>query len=71
MLIDFNKEGSEREGERKEREEKKNIDGLPVICAPTGNRARNLGVCPDWKSNPRSFGVQGQCSNQLGHPAGA
>ena len=27
-----------------------------LSCAPTGDLARNPGVCPDWESNRQPFG---------------
>ena len=34
------------------------IDQLPPICAPNGIGTCDLGICPDWESNPQPFGVQ-------------
>ena len=31
---------------------------LPLIHPPTGDLAPNPGMCPDWESNQRPFGVQ-------------
>ena len=45
----------ERGGREKERE--RNIDQLPLVCAPTGDRTRNPGVCPDRESNLGAFGL--------------
>ena len=41
--------GKERErGKRGEAREKRNIDWLPPVHAPIGDRTCNLGMCPDW-----------------------
>ena len=40
------------------RERERNIDKLPVVCAPTGDQTLNLGMCPDQQSNPQPFGLQ-------------
>ena len=44
----------EREG-KGERETEKHQIGLPPLCACNGNRTHNLGMCPDWESNPEPF----------------
>ena len=46
MLIDFRERG--REGERE-----RNISQFPLKCAPTGDGTHNLGMYPDWESNPQ------------------
>ena len=35
----------------------RNINGLPLVCAPTGDRPCNLEMCPDWETNPRPCGL--------------
>ena len=61
MFIDFRERGRERE---------RNLYQLsPRVRSLTGDQTRNLGMCPDWEL--QLFGVRGQCSNQLSHPAGA
>ena len=35
-----------------------NIDWLPPIRTPTRDQTCNLGICPDWDSNPQPFGVK-------------
>ena len=45
----------ERGGREKERE--RNIDQLPLVCAPTRDRTWNPGVCPDRESNLGAFGL--------------
>ena len=36
----------------------RNINWLLFVGVPTGNQTHNLGMCPDWESNPQSLGVQ-------------
>ena len=47
MFIAFREEGRQR-----------NTDWSPPVCAPTKGQSCNLGVLPDWESNPQPFGVQ-------------
>ena len=54
MFIDLRER--EREGGR-EREGERNIDWLSPICTLTRDRTCNLGIRPDWESNPQPFGV--------------
>ena len=56
MLIDFRERGRQRERERNI--DVRNIDWLPLVCAPTRDRAHNLGMCPDQESNPKPSGGQ-------------
>lgn len=35
----------------------RNIDGLPLIHALTGNQILNLGMCTHWGLIPQPFGV--------------
>ena len=58
--------------EREEgRERERNIDvretviGLPPVHAPTRNQTHNLGMCPDWESNPQPFGVWDDAPTEL------
>ena len=44
-----------REGER---EGEKHPCVVVSCAAPTGDLACNLGMCPDWESNRRPFGLQ-------------
>ena len=47
----------------------RNINRLPTVCGPTRDRTRNLGMCPDWESNPQPLGVQDDTlSNQVTQP---
>ena len=36
----------------------RNSDQLPLALTLTGAWTRNLGMCPDWGSNPQPFGLQ-------------
>ena len=48
-------------GEGKEKERERNINvWLPLTRPPTGDLARNPGMCPDWESNWQAFGSQAQ-----------
>ena len=39
-------------GEGREKERERNINvWLPLMCPPTGDLARDPGICPDWESN--------------------
>ena len=49
MFIDFNERGRERE---------RDIDQFFPLHALTRDRTHNLGMCPEWGSNPQLFGVQ-------------
>ena len=42
----------------RERERHQNINRLPPICAPTGDRTSNLGMCPNQESNLHCCGIQ-------------
>ena len=44
-----------REGER---EGEKHQCAVAFGAPPTGDLARNLGMCPDWESNSRPIGLQ-------------
>ena len=50
-------------GKGKEKERERNIDvwekhqSVASCIPPTGDRAHNPGMCPDWESNQRSFGL--------------
>ena len=56
MLIDFRDKGQEgeREGNIKV---KRNIDWLPLLCVQTRDQTSNLGMCPNYESNPQPFGL--------------
>lgn len=34
------------------------MDRLPLAHIPTGDQAQNVGMCPNWESNQRTFGAQ-------------
>lgn len=38
-------------------EEERNIDQLPSVSIPTGDRTCNLDMCPDRESKLQSFGA--------------
>ena len=71
MLIDLREKGWKEERERDTSMEERNIDQLPPVHTPTTVRTQNPGMCPDQESNRQPFGVQGQRSKQLSHPARA
>ena len=50
--------GRGREKGRETSEWERNIDWLPSAHAPTGDRTRNPGTCPDWKLNLRHFALR-------------
>ena len=55
-----------REGER---EGKKHHRVVASHMPPTGDLARNPGMCPDWESNQQPFGSQACAqSTELHHP---
>ena len=56
MFIDL-REREKGAGREEERERQRNIYWLPPIRTPTVDHIRNLGMCPDQKSNPQPFGV--------------
>ena len=37
----------------------RNMAGCLFICTPTGDQTHSLGMCPDWESNLRTFGLWG------------
>ena len=47
-----------REGERETLMWVSTANQMPPLHAPTGDGTRNLGMCPDRGSNPRTFGVR-------------
>ena len=56
-------EGGEREREKRRKRERerdiivRNINWFLPIRSPTRDQTCNLGMCPDWESNPQTFGV--------------
>ena len=50
MLLLERGEGTEKEGEKHLGEREASIC-LPLVCALTGDRTLNLGMCPDRGSN--------------------
>ena len=57
-----------REGET---EGEKHQCVIPFWVSPTGDLACNSGMCPDWESNHRPFGLQAKCSNHWAKTARA
>ena len=51
-------EGGERDKERKALMGEKNTDWLPPVHAWAWEQTVNLGICPDWESNPQPFSVR-------------
>ena len=45
-------------GREREREGEKHHCVVAAHTPPTGNLARNPGMCPDWESNQQSFDSQ-------------
>ena len=64
MLADLRERG--REGER---ERERDIDGLPLIHAPTRDQTCKLGMCPDRELNPRHFGLWNDSTMNKATPA--
>ena len=57
------REGREKEGEKHQ--------CVVASCAlPTGDLARNPGMCPDWESNQRPFGLQANIQSSEPHHPG-
>ena len=56
-----------REGER---EGEKHQCVVASHVAPTGDPARNPGMCPDWESNQRPFGSQAGAQSTEPHQPG-
>ena len=41
---------------------------MPFICALTEDLTRSLGMCPDWESNLKTFGMRDDARTELsGH----
>ena len=58
------------EGREKERERNINV-WLPLTCPVLGpDLAHNPGVCPDWESNQRPFGLQAGTQSTEPHQPG-
>ena len=56
-----------REGER---EGEKHQYVVAYFVPPTGDLARNPGMCPDWESNQRPFGLQAGTQSTEPHQQG-
>ena len=58
-------------GEGREKERERNINvWLPLACPPTEDLACNSGMCPDWESNERLFGLQAGAQSTEPHQPG-
>ena len=58
-------------GKGREKGRERNISvWLPLAVPPTGDLARNPGVCPDWESNRRPFGLQASTQSTEPHQPG-
>ena len=58
-------------GEGREKERERNINVVAASAPPTGDLARNPGMCPDWELNQRHFGLQaGSQSTEPQQPGG-
>ena len=56
-------------GEEKERQRSINV-WMPLPHPPSGELACNSGMCPDWESNPQSFGSQARAQSTKLHQPG-
>ena len=63
ILFIFRKRGRERE---RKGEGEKHQCVVASHAPPTGDLAHNTGMCPDWESNWRPFGLQ-SALNPLSH----
>ena len=64
----------EKVGRKRERETpkwKRNMNRLPPVHAPPGDRTCNLGVLPDWELTLQPFDVHNNAPNKLSHPVRA
>ena len=55
LFVYLKERGRSKERETSTRE--RNICQLPSVCTLTMGQTCNLGMCPDWESNPQPFGV--------------
>ena len=58
------------EGREKESMYKRYIDWLPLTRPPTGDLVHNPGMCPDWESNQRRFGLKASTQSTEPHQPG-
>ena len=63
IFIDFRESG--RDGER---QRDRSTDLSPPVRAPTRGRIRNLGLFPDWETNPQHL-VHGTTLQPTGMPS--
>ena len=57
-------------GEEKEKEGEKNQCVVAAWVPPTADPACNPGMCPDWESNQRPFGLQASAQSTEPHEPG-
>ena len=57
-------------GKEGQREGEKHQCGVASHVPPTGNLARNSGMCPDWESNWRPFALQSGAQSIEPHQPG-
>ena len=58
-----------RETGREKERERKHQCVVASRAPPTGDLARNPGMCPDWELNWRPFGLQASAQSTEPHPA--
>ena len=61
---------SEREEEKEKEREKKYQCVVAPHMTPTGDLARNPGMCPDWEWNQWPFGSQARAESAEPHQPG-
>ena len=69
--IYFEREG--KEGRKRGRETsmcERNIDWLPLLCAPIGDQTHNLSMCRDWESNQWPFSLWDDAQPTESHQSG-
>ena len=57
-------------GKRREKEGEKHQCVVASCASPTGDLARNPGMCPDWESNQRPFVSQVSAQSTEAHQSG-
>ena len=75
FLLNFYLFLERRERREKERErENTDVPEIPLLVAshtpPTGDLARNQGMCPDWDPNRQPFGLQARTQSPEPHQPG-
>ena len=59
-----------REGKRGEKERERNINWVPLPCAPAGDPTCNPGMCPNWELNQRPFALWDDAQPTEPHQSG-